>query len=82
MQTVNKIYRFKSKVLPDGHLSLPEEVAKATGEEFEVTLNPVKAEHLAGGECSLAGIIDIATDCTDRDISSHHDKYLYGAVLD
>jgi predicted DNA-binding antitoxin AbrB/MazE fold protein len=27
---------------------------------------------------SLAGIIDIAKDCSDTDLSSHHDKYLYG----
>ena len=33
-------------------------------------------------ECNLAGIIDIAKDCSDTDLSSHHDKYLYGEVLD
>lgn len=27
---------------------------------------------------SLAGIIDIATDCVDTDLSVHHDKILYG----
>ena len=31
---------------------------------------------------SLSGIIDIATDCPDTDLSIHHDKYLYGEVMD
>jgi predicted DNA-binding antitoxin AbrB/MazE fold protein len=29
-------------------------------------------------KCSLKGIIDIAKDCSDTDLSSRHDKYLYG----
>ena len=29
---------------------------------------------------SLSGIIDIAKDCPDTDLSIHHDKYLYGGV--
>jgi predicted DNA-binding antitoxin AbrB/MazE fold protein len=29
-------------------------------------------------KCSLKGIIDIAKDCPDTDLSSRHDKYLYG----
>ncbi|TAN45698.1 MAG: DUF104 domain-containing protein [Nitrospirae bacterium] len=29
-------------------------------------------------KCSLSGIIDIARDCADTDLSVHHDKYLYG----
>lgn len=33
-------------------------------------------------ESFLAGIIDIAKDCSDTDLSIHHDKYLYGEVLD
>ncbi|OGW40459.1 MAG: hypothetical protein A2Y97_04310 [Nitrospirae bacterium RBG_13_39_12] len=31
-------------------------------------------------KCSLDGIIDIAKDCADTDLSVHHDKYLYGSV--
>lgn len=34
------------------------------------------------GKSSLAGIIDIAKDCPDTDLSIHHDKYLYGEVID
>jgi predicted DNA-binding antitoxin AbrB/MazE fold protein len=33
-------------------------------------------------KCSLTGIIDIAKDCSDTDLSTHHDKYLYGEALD
>lgn len=41
MQTANKTYNFIGRVLPDGHLSIPEDIAKDTGTEFEVTLSPL-----------------------------------------
>jgi hypothetical protein len=41
MQTTTKTYKFIGKVLPDGHLTIPEDVAKNTGTEFEVVLTPV-----------------------------------------
>jgi len=34
--------RFISKVLPDGHLSLPKDTAKDVGKIFEVILIPLK----------------------------------------
>lgn len=34
--------RFISKVLPDGHLSLPEDTAKEVGKVFEVILIPLE----------------------------------------
>ena len=37
-----------------------------------------KVKQTNGKKCSLAGIIDIAKDCPDTDLSVHHDKYLYG----
>ena len=37
-----------------------------------------KTESSKGKKCSLKGIIDIAKDCSDIDLSTHHDKYLYG----
>lgn len=40
-----------------------------------------EVERAASEESSLAGIIDIAKDCYDTDLSIHHDKYLYGEVL-
>lgn len=41
---------------------------------------PNESERLALKESSLEGIIDIAKDCSDSDLSTHHDKYLYGEV--
>jgi len=41
MQTPIKTYKFIGKILPDGHLSLPEEIIKESANEFEVTLTPV-----------------------------------------
>jgi len=41
MENTAKTYKFIGKVLPDGHLSIPEDVAKDTGMEFDVTLSPV-----------------------------------------
>jgi len=41
-----------------------------------------KAEPIAEGKRSLASIIDIANDCSDRDLSVHHDKFLYGEATD
>jgi len=40
MKTISNIYKFIGKILPDGHLSLPDEVAKSTVKEFEVTMIP------------------------------------------
>ena len=42
MQTLNKAYKFIGKVLPDGHLSIPAEIARDTaGKEFEVLMTPI-----------------------------------------
>ena len=41
MKNMEKTYTFIGKVLPDGHLSIPEDVEKDTGMEFNVTLSPV-----------------------------------------
>ena len=32
--------------------------------------------------CSLKGIIDLAKDCSDTDLSTRHDKYLYGEIAE
>ncbi len=40
---------------------------------------PTEAEGPVVEEETLDGIIDIAGDCTDSDLSVYHDKYLYGA---
>ena len=36
-----KTYKFKGKILPDGHLLVPEELAELRGTEFEVFMAPV-----------------------------------------
>jgi len=41
MHTSSKAYKFIGSVLPDGHLSIPEEVVKSPVKEFEVTMKPV-----------------------------------------
>jgi len=43
---------------------------------------PAEAEEPAAEDETLDGIIDIAGDCTDSDLSVNHDKYLYGASED
>ena len=37
-----EVKRFISKILPDGHLSLPEDTAKDVGKVFEVILIPLE----------------------------------------
>ncbi len=41
---------------------------------------PTEIEHPSSKESTLEGIIDIAKDCFDSDLSTYHDKYLYGEV--
>ncbi|GAB63571.1 MAG: hypothetical protein DWB56_14505 [Candidatus Jettenia sp.] len=42
MNIFHKTYRFKGKVLPDGHLSIPDELAtSAVGKEFEVVMTSI-----------------------------------------
>ena len=68
MENTGKTYRFIGKVLPDGHLSVPEEVAKDTGSEFEVLLTPVDdikrliSLYLEGRLERKGSIIDIKLD--------------------
>lgn len=39
-----------------------------------------EVEYSTQEESNLSGIIEIAEDCSDTDLSSHHDNYLYGEV--
>jgi len=41
---------------------------------------PSEIESASQKECTLEGIIDIAKDCFDTDLSTHHDRYLYGEI--
>lgn len=68
MQTANKTYRFRGKVLPDGHLSVPDEISVATGREFDVTITLIDevkesvARYLAGKMERRGSITDIQLD--------------------
>ncbi len=46
--------RFIGKVLPDGHLSLPEETAKEVGTVYDVVLMPVEGAEVYSFAESLA----------------------------
>jgi len=46
--------RFIGKVLPDGHLSLPDETAKEIGSVFDVVLMPVEGAEVYSFAESLA----------------------------
>lgn len=50
----NTVKRFIGKVLPDGHLSLPEETSKEVGSVFDVVLMPVEYSEIYSFGESLA----------------------------
>jgi hypothetical protein len=50
----NTVKRFIGKVLPDGHLSLPDETAKEVGTVFDVVLMPVEYPEIYSFAESLA----------------------------
>jgi len=43
---------------------------------------PDRVRPVSKRKCTLDGIVDIAKDCLDTDLSVHHDKYLYGETPD
>lgn len=59
--------RFIGKVLPDGHLSLPEDTAKEVGSIFDVVLMPVEEPDIYSYAESLAKEKGFA-DPTEQDI--------------
>ncbi len=59
--------RFIGKVLPDGHLSLPEDAAKEVGSVFEVLLMPVEEPDIYGYAAMIAKEKGFA-DLTEQDI--------------
>jgi predicted DNA-binding antitoxin AbrB/MazE fold protein len=46
-------------------------------EKIRIILQP-KVDSPSSHGNMLEGIFDIASDCSDSDLSEHHDKYLYG----
>ncbi len=67
MKTAAK--RFIGKVLPDGHLSLPDDTAKEVGSVFDVVLMPVDEPEIYSFAESLArekGFINFTEEDVDR----------------
>lgn len=61
--------RFIGKVLPDGHLSLPEDTAKEIGSVFDVVLMPVEEPDIYSYAETLAKEKGFA-ELTDQDIET------------
>jgi hypothetical protein len=59
--------KFISKVLPDGHLSLPEDTAKEVGKVFEVILIPLEEADIYTYAETLAKEKDFS-QLTEKDI--------------
>ena len=68
-------------IFEDGVIKPLEKVDIKEHEKIRIIITN-EVETAPQNECSLTGIIDIAQDCPDTDLSVHHDKYLYGEVLD
>jgi hypothetical protein len=61
--------RFIGKVLPDGHLSLPDETAKEVGSVYDVVLMPVEGAEIYSFSESLArekGFITLTEEDIER----------------
>ena len=65
----NTVKRFIGKVLPVGHLSLPEETSKEVGSVFDVVLMPVEDPEIYSFSESLArekGFISFTEEDVER----------------
>ena len=63
------VKRFIGKVLPDGHLSLPEDTAREVGSVFDVLLMPVEEPEIYSFAESLArekGFINLTEEDVER----------------
>ena len=63
------VKRFIGKVLPDGHLSLPDDTAKEVGSVFDVVLMPVEEPEIYSFAESLArekGFINLTEEDVER----------------
>jgi len=69
-KTINAVFE-NGVFRPLEKIQLPEH------KKITITLSSTRKSSLRA-QHSLKGIIDIARDCPDTDLSLHHDKYLYG----
>ena len=63
------VKRFIGKVLPDGHLSLPDDTAKEVGSVFDVVLMPVEDPKIYNFAESLArekGFVNLTEEDVER----------------
>ena len=70
------VKRFIGKVLPDGHLSLPEDTAIKVGSVFDVVLMPVEEPEIYSFAESLArekGFINLTEEDVERIIHESRD---------
>lgn len=70
MNKPRNTYRFRSKVLPDGHLSAPEEIGFATGMEFDVTITPIPDDVKNSVSLYLEGRLKRGGRITDINLDS------------
>jgi hypothetical protein len=74
--------RYKARILPDGHLPVPEELQAHAGDEVEVTVAPAVAtdgETLARERWEYfkrTWLGKFRSGCSD--LAANHDEYLYG----
>lgn len=76
-----KVIEYIGKILPDGHLSIPEEIRKElelykSGDvRVTLTVDPIDAQK---GWEALMQLIENAGNSGLSDVSEKHDEYLYG----
>ncbi|MFH0725809.1 MAG: antitoxin family protein [Pseudomonadota bacterium] len=70
------MFRVINAIFENGVFKPLEKVHVSEHKKLKIIIE-IEAEAPVKKKGSLAGIIDIATDCIDTDISVHHDKFLY-----
>jgi hypothetical protein len=81
---MQKLIKYIGEVLPDGHLSVPEEVhqtlASMPHTRFQITIRLLQPE-TAEVQAAWTALRQTGQDATPgrlSDASVHHDRYLYG----
>ena len=81
---MNRVVEYVGEVLPDGHLSVPEDVlqslALAPHMRIQITIKPLQpdSDEVREGWNALRKLGQGATAGRLPDASSDHDRYLYG----
>jgi len=76
-----KTIEYIGEILPDGHLSIPDEVKKELDRyetnDLKITITILPSDEKRGWD-ALIQLIDNAGSSGLSDVSEKHDKYLYG----